>query len=124
SAAVNEAFPGTFNPTMLANTGRHAASSWQQSAHLSGRRHKVRAHSDCRPAAVAYALLLGHLCGSRGQGLFATFWSRLLDAPLHVLHEQALAASRQGWIEYRRAGDVVEVGFRHLLRDHPEARRP
>jgi len=118
---AQESFHGLLGAGTLARIGRNAASSWQQSGHLRGHRHKVRAHADCHPAAVAYALLLGHLCGARGQGLFSTFWSSLLDAPPHILHEQALAASRQGWIEYRRAGDVVEVGFRHLLRGHPEA---
>ena len=122
SQAAQESFRGLLGAGTLAKIGRNTASSWQQSGHLRGQRQKVRTRADCRPAAVAYALLLGHLCGARGAGLFTTLWSRLLDVPPHTLHEQALAASRQGWIEYRRAGDVVEVGFRHLLRDHAEAR--
>ena len=116
SEAARSNFPGRFNPTMLANIGRHAASSWQQSGHLAGRLTKVRSRAECGPAAVAYALLMGYLCGDRGEALFETLWRRLLDAPAHVLHDQAFVASQQGWIEYRHSGMVTEISFRHLLR--------
>lgn len=116
SETTRQAFPDRYNPTMLANIGRHAASSWQQSGHLRGRLHKTRAQAESRPTAVAYALLLGHLSDVRGDNLFTTIWCQLLDAPVHVIREQAQAASRQGWIEYRSGGGVTEVGFRHLLR--------
>lgn len=111
------AYPGRYSATTRANVGRHAASTWRQSGHLAGRLRKVRARADCRPPAVAYALLLGHLCEARGNGLFATFWTELLDADDHTLREQAAAASRQGWIEYRAAGAVRDVAFSHLLRN-------
>jgi len=114
--ATETAFPARYNPMMLANIGRHAASSWQQSGHLEGRRPKYRSRAISRPASVAYAILLGHLCGARGDGLFTTIWARLLDAPPHVLRDQALAAARMGWIEYRSAGSVTEVSLPHLLR--------
>jgi hypothetical protein len=116
SAAAEESFPGRWNPTMLANIGRNAASSWRQSGHLAGRLTKVRARAEGRPAAVAYALFLGYLCGERGEGLFDTLWARLLDAPLHLIHDQAFTASQQGWLEYRHTGMVTEIGFRYLLR--------
>ncbi|MFN8475030.1 MAG: hypothetical protein U0822_22795 [Anaerolineae bacterium] len=115
SKATSEAFPDRYNPTMLANVGRHAASSWEQSGHLQGRLTKVRARATSRPTAVAYALLLGYLCGARGEALFQTFWAQLLDAPPDVLHAQAVAASQQGWLEYRRGGDVTDISFYHFL---------
>jgi len=116
SQAAEEDFLGRWNPMMLANIGRHAASSWQQSGHLQGRATKIRGRAESRPAAVAYALLLGYLCGDRGEALFDTLWTRLLDAPGHLLHDQAFIASQQGWLEYRHAGMVTEISFRHLLR--------
>lgn len=114
--AVDAQFPHRYNATTLGATGQHIISSWQQAGLLSGKLHKVRARAHCHPASVAYALLLGHLSGARGEALFQTFWCRLLDAPVHVLHEHAVVASRHGWIEYRHMGDVTEVGFRYLLR--------
>jgi hypothetical protein len=118
SETVEEQFPRRYNETTLRATGQNTASSWQQSGHLSGKLQKIRSQADSRPASLAYALLLGHLCGVRGAGLFATFWSRLLDGPVHLLHEHAAAASQRGWIDYRRSGNVTEVRFSYLLRGH------
>ena len=114
--AVQASFPDRYNPTTLASIGRNTISSWQQAGLLSGKLYKVRVKAQSRPTSMAYALLLGYLSGARGEALFRTLWCRLLDTPAHVLHEQALAASQRGWIEYRHMGDVTEVGFRYLLR--------
>ena len=94
----------------------------EQAGLLRGRSKKERTRAESRPTSVAYALLLGDLCGRRGRALFDTLWARILDAPVHVLREQAIVASQQGWIEYRAAGDVVEASFRHLMRDAPGGR--
>ncbi len=116
ASTVNTQYPGRLNTTTLANIGRHAASSWTQSGHLYGRSHKARVAARSTPASVTYALLLGFLCGDRGEGLFHTDWAHLLDTPLDSLHEQAFLASQQGWLEYRHAGAVTEIGFSYLLR--------
>ena len=118
--AVEQSFPGRYNAEIRAKIGRNTASSWTQSGHLQGRTSKRRARPTARPASVAYALLLGHLCDVRGDALFTTLWCRLLDEPPHVLREQAAVAAHRGWIEYRAAGNVTEVGFRHLLRSAKE----
>lgn len=117
AAAVGESAPGHYNPAVLAKIGRNVASSWQQSGHLAGKPRKARVQAQSRPTAVTYALLLGYLCGERGDALFSTLWSQLLDAPTHVLHDQAFLASQQGWLEYRHTGMVTDIGFRFLLRD-------
>jgi len=114
--AVNVSFPDRYSPKTLKSTGQNIISSWQQAGLLSGKLHKVRMSAQSLPASVAYALLLAYLSDARGEALFRTLWCRLLDAPVHILHEQALVASQRGWIEYRHMGDVTEVGFRHLLR--------
>jgi hypothetical protein len=80
---ISQHFPDRYNHTTLAAMAQHTLSSWRQSGHLGGEAKKVRA------AAATYALLLGHLCGVRGEGLFDTLWARLLDAPTHMIHEQA-----------------------------------
>jgi hypothetical protein len=117
--AIGRQYPGRFNQTSRASIGRHAASSWTQSGHLQGRSNKVRGKAQSHPTSVAYALLLGYLCGSRGEALFSTAWAQLLDAPPHMLHEQAFLASQRGWLEYRHAGTVTEIGFSYLLRKEP-----
>ncbi len=114
--AVLDVYPHSYSDDVAAKIGRNAASSWTQSGHLSGRLQKTRVRAQSTPAAVAYAFMVGHLADARGQGLLTTVWGTALDAPAHEIYEQAQMASKLGWIEFRRAGDVVEVGFRWLLR--------
>ena len=114
-------FPGKFVPGSRERLGRNVSSSWKKAGLLSGRRLKKRAKTQARPTSLAYALLLGDLCGNRGQALFTTLWATMFDTPMHELKELAVIASRQGWIEYRASGDVVEVSFRHLMRDRGDA---
>jgi hypothetical protein len=115
-AAVQGAFPDRYSPTVRASIGRNTISSWAQAGHLEGRLKKVRRRAMSGPASTAYALLLGHLCGQRGTLLFETFWTQLLDAPAAELDRHAFTASRRGWIEYRRVGEVAEIGFSFLMR--------
>ena len=113
--ALQDAFPGNYSPGVAARAGRNLASSWQQAGLLAGRAYKTRTHPCARPAVVAYALFLGHVCGARGDLLFTTPWMRLIDLPEWEARAQAVVASRQGWIEYRESGGATEVTFRHLL---------
>ena len=121
--AVKEQLPSQYNVATLAKIGRNTASSWTQSGHLGGRTKKARTHATSRPAGVAYALLLGHLTDIRGDALFESLWSRLLDAPVHVLREQAATASKLGWIEYRHTGAVTDISFHYLLREKGQEAR-
>ena len=118
AAAVEKRFPGSYSESTLAKIGRNTFSSWEQTGHLSpdGRPGKIRVRAISRPANVAYALLLGHMQGVRGQALFDTVWAEVLDQPGSRLMDLAFEASRRGLIELRNAGGVVEVGFRELLR--------
>lgn len=115
--AAEKQFPSLSQVTTLAKIGRNAASTWTQSGHLLGRTTKVRIHAKSHLTSVTYALLLGHLCGVRGEALFHTLWTRVLDASTYVLREQAIVATQQGWLEYRHAGEVTDISFYHLLNE-------
>lgn len=114
SEAVERSFPGRFTPGVLARIGRNVASSWTQSGYLRGRTSKVRCLVHPTPAAVAYALDLGHLQGDTGTALFHTLWVRLLDMSNADARELAGAAARLGWVGYRASAGMTEVTFRHL----------
>jgi hypothetical protein len=110
-------YPGNYSVALANKVGRNAASSWTQSGHLAGRTNKTRAQANCRPAAVAYALLLSDIDGAVGEGLFDTLWTRVVDASPGVVHEQAFTASQRGWIDFRHGGGVTDVGFSFLCRE-------
>lgn len=116
--AVARIFPDTYNEPTLAKIGRNTFSSWEQTGHLEhGAKHeKIRRRPTCTPAAIAYALMLGHLQGGRGDALFDTFWARVLDQPRSHLFELAAVASQRSLIDFRHSGGITEVGFTELLR--------
>jgi hypothetical protein len=118
AAAVSERFPDAYSESTLAKIGRNTFSSWQQTGHLVSveRTKKTRVRAVCRPANVAYAFLIGHMVGMRGQALFETVWTQMLDQPRSHLVDLAADASTAGLIEFRHAGGVIDVGFRELLR--------
>jgi hypothetical protein len=118
AAVIGAAFPESYGTASLAKLGRNTFSSWEQTGHLEALRPgtKARVRVECRPADVAYALLLGHLDGTRGAALFESFWVRPLDRSVAELMDLASEASRRRMIELRAAGGVVDVGFRELLR--------
>ena len=116
--AIEETFPGAYAPSTLRKAASNAYASWQQTGHLAPAKggSKLRQSPSCRANDLAFALFLGHLQGAHGDALFGTLWARVLDEPPSQLHELAIRASQQGLIEYRSAGGITEVGFRHLLR--------
>jgi hypothetical protein len=122
AAVIDAAFPGAYRENTLKTTATKAAASWEQTGHLTnvsaGKRARIRERvpAACRPSNVAYALLLGHLQGHRGEALFETVWARVLDRPRSQLMDLAVAASQQGMVEFRSGGGVIEVGFAQLLR--------
>lgn len=115
--AIETAFPDRYSPKTRLSMSQNAAASWAQAGHLAGKHPKTRVRVTAGPAATAYALLLGHLCGVRGAFLLETGWARVLDAAPGQLDLLAVAASQRGWIDYRRVGAVVEIGFSQLLKE-------
>ena len=122
SEEAERTFPGKFSPSPLRSLGRNAASSWEQAGLLHGDRDKERIRPQARPISVAYALFLADICGSRGRALYDTLWARMFDTPTEILRDHTVAASREGWLEHISSGDVIEVTFRHLMRDGRDGR--
>lgn len=112
---VSEKFPGRLSPKTLASASRNIASSWTQSGHLLGEKGKSRQLVTPDSTVIAYALFLAYLSGDRGNLLFDSAWLKILDTPNHQLHNLAQQASAKGWLEYRNAGQVTEITFRHFM---------
>jgi hypothetical protein len=117
---VRERHPARFRPTTLLSTAQNLSSSWTQAGFLAGRIRKRRTRSTVTPVVVTFALLLGYLCGQRGELLLDSTWTRLLDRTSDEVVELAVEASRQGWLVWKGAGSVIEVTFPGLLTPREE----
>jgi hypothetical protein len=117
---VRERHPGRFSPSTLLSTAQNLSASWTQAGFLVGRTKKRRTRSTVTPVVVTYALLLGYLCGLRGERLLDSAWTRLLDRTSGEVVELAVEASRQGWLVWKGAGSVIEVTFPGLLTSREE----
>ena len=115
------------NDSTIDKVVRNTASTWTQSGHLTGRTYKVREGVPAKVMGTVFALLLGYLLGSRGDRLFSTFWTKVLDASTDELIDKAAEARRLGFLKFIRGGGVTELGFDELLsppegRDQPSVR--
>lgn len=117
-AAIEAAYPGAYNENTRRTTAQNVASSWAQAGHLhiEGPKRKLRIQACCTATTVAYALMLGYLQGHRGQTLFETLWTKVLDRSTSHLVDLAATASQFGMIEFHHAGGVMEINFAQLLR--------
>ena len=106
---------GRFSRATLQSTAQNVATTWTHAGHLQGSVKKIRAAARPTPGSAAMALLLGYLEGTRGELLFETKYTKLLDAGSERCMELAEQASRRGWIVCNRIGTVVEVLFPQLL---------
>lgn len=107
--------PGRFSQATLESIARNINATWTQSGHLTGRVKKIRSIVQPNPGAVSYALLMGYLSGVRGESLFHTKYSKILDCPMEKLIVLAQEASKKGWIVFKRIGNIMEVLFPNLL---------
>ena len=109
--ALSDAVGDRLNKATLDKVVRNASSSWTQSGHLQGRGRKTRQRVLPTPAATTYALLLGFAVGRRGQMLFETPWTAILDVGLDELIDLASDARRLGLIDLKQSGAIIDVSF-------------
>jgi len=112
---IETVFPSRFSQATIKSAAQNVSTTWTDSGHVRGRVKKTRARAIATPGSVAYAVLVGYLTGPRGPALFGTEYAALLDRPGALTTELAQEASRQGWINMKRVGPVVEVTFANLL---------
>ncbi len=104
-----------YSKSSLKSITQNINATWTKSGHLQGRAKKIRTKATATPGSVAYALLLSYLTGARGEYLFNTQFTRVLDCSFSELLDLAEQASRRGWIVLKRIGEVIEVQFPSLL---------
>lgn len=115
ATALAAAFDGQVAKATFAKAGRNIGASWTQTGHLVGQRLKIRGRASAPPAAVALALTLGYLAGSRGPRLLDTTWFEVLDVPTDERRAALDAVHRTGLIDVHAAGSVLEIDPTALL---------
>lgn len=104
-----------FSEKTMKSTLSNLISSWTQSGHLEGNKEKLRRRAQSTTPTTAFALAMGYLTGARGELLFSTMWTSILDTQLATLHDQAREASRYGWLTYRASGSIVDITFPDIV---------
>ena len=99
----------SFSDSTRAAIVSHLVSTWTTTGFLTGTATKTRTRAHATPGAAAYALSLGFMEGQRGALLLSTLWTRLLDRSADEVLDLVQQAARRGWVEYRAAGDVVDL---------------
>ena len=112
---VGHAFPNRLGAKTLQATGERLVSTYKQSGHLRGRSNCTRQRVSATPGSTTIALLLATLDGAAGPALLNSDWIRLLDSPAEAVLAEARVAASRGWLEYRQAGDVLDITFHRLL---------
>ena len=112
---INEKESDRFSKATLKSTAQNLNATWTKSGHLIGKVKKVRSRAIATPGSLSYALFLGYLTGIRGEALFVTEYTRLLDCSPARSIELAEDAARRGWIVFKRIGNVIEVQFHNRL---------
>jgi hypothetical protein len=108
---------GRFSKATLESSVRNVLASLSKTGHISGRVNKIRSRAKATSGSVSYALLLGYLCGERGQSLFETEYTRLLDCTFETMVELAEDASRSGWIVFKHMDTFFEVRFPQIIKN-------
>jgi len=108
---LNELRPGVFSSATLESTAQNILSTFVQSGHLKGKKNKIRIRAVPTAGTVAYSLLLGYICGYRGELLLSCEYINLLDCSTGKAVELAEIASRSGWISFKHVDNVYDVSF-------------
>jgi hypothetical protein len=120
---LGENYPGRFQATTQRSVAQNLASSWTQAGYLKGKVRKKRTLPRLTPVVLTFALSLGFLCGLRGKMLLHSTWTDLLDCSPSELQDLAFQTSSQGWLNYKAAGDVVEITLPEIPKTRFEERR-
>ncbi len=114
TSAVADSVHGRMKEDTIDKIVRNTSSTWVQSGHLVGRTFKSRRRVQATPGSVAFALLLARVAGMGVAESLTSDWVRVLDCSRSEVLELAGKAKRQGLIELRMAGDVIDMNLDRL----------
>lgn len=99
---IENKIPSSYSDSTLKSTAQNLNSSWTKAGYLTGRSKKIRVKLQPTPGTAVFALLLGYIKNVRGEALFETEYTKLLDCSKEQIIELAEIASRKGWIIFKK----------------------
>jgi hypothetical protein len=112
---LHELMPDYYSDTTLSSIAKNINSSWTQAGLVNGGIKKIRSKANPAAGAAAYALVLSYLAGARGEIILDNSFIKLLDCAEGKTIELAEAASRSGWIVFKKVSSIIEAQFPALL---------
>lgn len=97
-------------PATRRSASRSLRSSWTQCGYLVGHAEKVRVRPSPDAEVLTLALWLAGVLGAQDQRLFDSPWLERLELDAAGLEKLLRRASQKGYVSYRNAGGVVELG--------------
>ncbi|MBS3903010.1 MAG: hypothetical protein KGZ30_01390 [Anaplasmataceae bacterium] len=107
--------PKSYTDITRHSIAKNIASSWKQTGHITGKMKNIRTQVTPGYYAVAYALFLGFVSGLRGDFLFKTKWTKVLDCSENELRSLAQEAAKRELLLFQYAGNVTVVNFKSLI---------
>jgi len=114
---IERTFPDRFSDKTRRSLAQNIASTFTQTGFFAGKFKKVRRQPKQSVGAVALSTALGKLSGFSGISLWESPWFQILGLTPSTGDELTREASRRGWIDYRRLGEVISLSFRHLAEE-------
>lgn len=112
---VESNHPKRYTDKTRLSLAQNLASSWKQTGHITGKMKNIRTQVTPGYYAVAYALFLGYIHGLRGDFLFQTKWTKVLDCSENELRNLAQEAAKRELLSFQYAGNVTVVNFKSLI---------
>lgn len=107
--------PKRYTEKTRLSLAQNIASSWKQTGHIVGKMKNIRTQVSPGYYVVAFALFLGYLNGLRGDFLFQTKWTKVLDCSENELRSLAQEAAKRELLSFQFAGNVTVVSFKNLI---------
>lgn len=112
--SIESNHPKRYTEKTRLSLAQNINSSWKQAGLVTGKMKNIRTQVIPGYYAVAYALFLGYLQGLRGDFLFQSKWTKVLDSSENELRSLAQEAAKRELLLFQYAGNVTVVKFKPL----------
>jgi len=107
--------PKKYSEKTLLSVAQNIASSWKQTGHITGKVKNIRTQVNPSYYHVTYALFLGYISGLRGDFLFNTKWTKVLDSTENEVRILTQEASVRDLLTFQFAGNINIINFKSLI---------